>query len=110
MEAGLLVVDEVHNIAGGDDATRYDALSTLAHAIPRLLLLSATPLLHNEDTFLRMLHLLDPDVYRLDDAEGFRRRVRGPPSAWNCLLHVQVGRSGVPTAREGRHATRHVRG
>ena len=76
MEAGLLVVDEVHNIAGGDDATRYDALSTLAHAIPRLLLLSATPLLHNEDTFLRMLHLLDPDVYRLDDAEGFRRRVR----------------------------------
>ena len=75
-EAGLLIVDEVHNIAGGDDATRYDALSTLAHAIPRLLLLSATPLLHNEDTFLRMLHLLDPDVYRLDDADSFRRRVR----------------------------------
>ena len=75
-EAGLLIVDEVHNLASGDDRARYDALSTLAHAVPRLLLLSATPLLHNEDTFLRMLHLLDPDVYRLDDAEAFRRRVR----------------------------------
>ena len=76
LRAGLLIVDEVHNIAGEDDTGRYDALRTLAHAVPRLLLLSATPLLHNEDTFLRMLHLLDPDVYRLDDVEGFRRRVR----------------------------------
>jgi len=74
--AGLLIVDEVHNLAGGADPDRYAALSSLAHAVPRLLLLSATPLLHNEDTFLRMLHLLDPDVYRLDDIDGFRRRVR----------------------------------
>jgi ATP-dependent helicase HepA len=76
-EAGLLVVDEVHNLAAGStESDAYNTLKTLALAVPRLLLLSATPLLHNEDTFLRMLHLLDPDVYRLDDVEGFQRRVR----------------------------------
>lgn len=74
--AGLLIVDEAHHLAGGEGSPRYAALSSLAHAVPRLLLLSATPLLHNEGTFLRMLHLLDPDVYRLDDIDGFRRRVR----------------------------------
>lgn len=76
-DAGLLVVDEVHNLAAGPTESHgYSALKTLALAVPRLLLLSATPLLHNEDTFLRMLHLLDPDVYRLEDVEGFQRRVR----------------------------------
>lgn len=75
-DAGLLVVDEVHNLAAGTESHDYNALKTLALAVPRLLLLSATPLLHNEDTFLRMLHLLDPDVYRLEDVEGFQRRVR----------------------------------
>ncbi|HUP86875.1 MAG TPA: protein DpdE [Acidimicrobiales bacterium] len=75
--AGLLVVDEVHNLsAGPTESQEYSALKTLAVAVPRLLLLSATPLLHNEDTFLRMLHLLDPDVYRLEDIEGFQRRVQ----------------------------------
>ena len=74
--AGLLIVDEVHNLAGATDPAPYTALTRLAHAVPRLLLLSATPLLHNEETFLRMLHLLDPEAYRLDDIDGFRRRVR----------------------------------
>jgi ATP-dependent helicase HepA len=76
-DAGLLVIDEVHNLAAGaSESASYAALTTLAHAVPRLLLLSATPLLHNEYTFLRMLHLLDPEVYRLEDVDGFRRRVR----------------------------------
>jgi ATP-dependent helicase HepA len=93
-EAGLLVVDEVHNIASGGDSARYVALSTLAHAVPRLLLLSATPLLHNEDTFLRMLHLLDPDVYRLDDVDGFRRRVQDRQTLGRAFFTF---RSDVPS-------------
>lgn len=76
-EAGLVVVDEVHNLAGQvEESDAYAALKALALSVPRLLLLSATPLLHNEDTMLRMLHLLDPDVYPLEDVDGFRRRVR----------------------------------
>lgn len=79
--AGLVVVDEVHHLAalssaGGADRHRYTALAQFTAAVPRLLLLSATPLLSNEQTFLAMLHLLDPDIYRLSDIEGFRRRIR----------------------------------
>jgi ATP-dependent helicase HepA len=80
-DAGLVVIDEVHHIAAlageeGETARPYELLANLAVGVPRLLLLSATPLLHNERTFLGMLHLLDPDVYPLDDYEGFRRRVQ----------------------------------
>lgn len=79
-DADLVVVDEVHNLAAlyddpNDGDNRYRSLVELAEAVPRLLLLSATPLLNNERTFLAMLHLLDPDVYSLDDLDGFRRRV-----------------------------------
>ena len=81
IKAGLVVVDEAHHLAAlasaGDDAGhRYAVLAGLTAAVPRLLLLSATPLLNNERTFLAMLHLLDPDIYQLHDIEGFRRRIR----------------------------------
>lgn len=81
-QAGLLVVDEVHHmaaLAGADDASATDVYAGLIEftkAVPRLLLLSATPLLNNEQTFLAMLHLLDPEIYSLSDLDGFRRRVR----------------------------------
>jgi ATP-dependent helicase HepA len=77
----MLVVDEAHRIAGGafsDDAAqriRYDRLRSLASGVPRLLLLSGTPVLHQEDQFLAMLHLLDPNAYLLSDRDSFRRRV-----------------------------------
>lgn len=79
--AGLVVVDEVHHLAalansGGDGLHRYEILAELTSVVPRLLLLSATPLLNNERTFLSMLHLLDPEVYHLSDIQGFQRRVR----------------------------------
>ena len=48
-------------------------LADFAHRAKRLLLLSATPVLHHEAAFLAMLHLLDPDAYALEDLDGFRR-------------------------------------
>lgn len=74
----LTVVDEAHLLtssAGGEGQASYEALRALAHSSRGLLLLSATPVRSNEDGFLRMLHLLDPDAYSLDDVEEFRRRV-----------------------------------
>ncbi len=61
----MLVVDEAHRIAPGafslDPAERraYEQLRSLAVAVPRVLLLSGTPVLHQEEGFLAMLHLLD---------------------------------------------------
>ena len=78
----MVVVDEAHRAAlkafDPDHRERklYERLRDLAERVPRLLLLSGTPVLHQEDGFLAMLHLLDPEGYRLEDREPFRRRVR----------------------------------
>ncbi|HYH66862.1 MAG TPA: protein DpdE [Urbifossiella sp.] len=82
--AGLVVVDEAHQLARwvGEPARsparkRFEAIRTLV-TDPRtgLLLLSATPTLHSDETgFQALLHLLDPVVYPLGDLEGFRERL-----------------------------------
>lgn len=76
--AGMLVVDEAHHLSHRGSATRdrlYAMLQAHARMTPRLLLLSATPVLGDEAGFLRLLHLLDPVVFPLDDVEGLRRRI-----------------------------------
>ena len=77
----ILIVDEAQHIAALWEhnertmAARYTRLVALAHRVQRLLLLSATPVLHQEAAFLAMLHLLDPQVHDLNDLDGFRARV-----------------------------------
>lgn len=77
--ATLVVVDEAHHVADpkGSDAIQrlYALLQRAAHSAERLLLLSATPIVRNEAGFLRMLHLLDPVVYPLEDYERFRVKI-----------------------------------
>ncbi|MGA5537816.1 protein DpdE [Mycolicibacterium nivoides] len=79
--ADLLVVDEAHNLArlriSDDDEMRkrYQNLTSIALQSPRLLLLSATPVLHNEDIFLGMLRLLDPSLYGQATSDDLRKRV-----------------------------------
>ncbi len=76
--AGMLVVDEAHHLSRQSTAQQrqlYELLESHARRVPRLLLLSATPVLGNAVEFLRVLHLLDPVVFPLDDLEGFKRRI-----------------------------------
>ncbi len=81
MEAGMVVIDEAHQIArfAHDEAPEkrgiYEALQAVTQVTDKLLLLSATPVLHNEAGYLAMLHLLDPALYDLDDVEGFRKTI-----------------------------------
>jgi ATP-dependent helicase HepA len=78
----MLIVDEAHRVAlrafDADSKQRsyFDALRQVARVVPRVLLLSGTPVLHQEDGFLAMLHLLDADAYPLEQREAFRRRIR----------------------------------
>lgn len=69
----LLVVDEAHMLAktSGPMDRPYRDLAAVAHAVPRLLMLSATPFSRNEITHLALLHLLDPQLFRWEDREGF---------------------------------------
>ncbi|MGO9791894.1 MAG: protein DpdE [Solirubrobacteraceae bacterium] len=93
----LLVIDEAHRIAAGCNsestelARRYDAIRDLAHEVPRLLLLSATPVLHRERDFLAMLHLLDPDTYRVVDPAAFTARVQDRERIAELLLALSPG-------------------
>ncbi len=76
--AGMLVVDEAHHLskqATAEQRELYELLRSHALSLPRLLLLSATPVLGNAEEFLRVLHLLDPVVFPLDDLDGFKRRI-----------------------------------
>lgn len=77
--ATMLVIDEAHHVAGeamDRFVQLYDCLRLRVPSIDRLLLLSATPVLRNETGFLRMLHLLDPVMYSLDDIERFRDKIK----------------------------------
>lgn len=78
---GFLILDEAQHIAAMAESTDpsqqecFAICQQLAHRVDRLLLLSATPALNHERTFLAMLHLLDPVTYRLEDVAGFKERV-----------------------------------
>ena len=71
-DAKMIVIDEAHHLCAwatsSDKGERqiFERVRSITEAPKqRLLLLSATPVLHNEQGFLAMLHLLDPSVYRM---------------------------------------------
>jgi ATP-dependent helicase HepA len=69
----LLVVDEAHHIF--ESGEWADDLTKVARASHRLLLLSAAPVTGHEKTLLKMLRVLDPDVYDQDTPESFSTKV-----------------------------------
>lgn len=80
----FVILDEAHQIASGWNHPLHDLRRKRFESVrrltapancPRLLLLSATPVRRNEDSFLALLHLLDPLVYRLEDWKAFREKV-----------------------------------
>jgi ATP-dependent helicase HepA len=68
----LLVVDEAHRLTKEDDSA-YRRVRDAALQAPGVLLLSATPLLQEPASLLRMLHLLSPEVHPLEDIEPFEQ-------------------------------------
>lgn len=83
-KANLLVVDEAHHVASnatdGKQKELYDMVETVAEKVGRILLLSATPALRNEVGFLRLLHLLDPVAYKIDEVDNFRDKIKNRQS------------------------------
>jgi len=74
-EIDFMIVDEAHQVVG--DARLYERIREMSdpELCPKLLLLSATPILGNEDGFLDLLHLIDPFVNRIEDRAGFKERI-----------------------------------
>lgn len=99
--ADVVVVDEAHNLARLSDSDRpalrrrYESLAKIALASPRLLLLSATPVLHNEHVLLAMLRLLDPQVYGTSGLSDLRERVASRATLGRVLLGMNATLPGV---------------
>jgi ATP-dependent helicase HepA len=93
--AGLLIVDEAHNLAAlansdqPDLAARYTKLAETATESTRLLMLSATPALNNEPVFLQMLKLLDPAVYTDVSVDDLRKRLAARAGLGRIFLGLQ---------------------
>lgn len=76
--AQMLVVDEAHHLSSevnDDGDSIFGLIREHSSSVQSMLLLSATPALSNAVGFQRMLHLLDPVVFPLDDIDGFNRLI-----------------------------------
>jgi ATP-dependent helicase HepA len=105
----LLVVDEAHRLIAlakseGDSAA-FARLQELAFKAPKLLLLSATPALGDEERLLALLNLLDPASYSRTDLPGFRRRVQERQQIGRLLLTLQSGASAFVLRQQAKRAT-----
>lgn len=71
----LLVVDEAHELARSEspEGEPYRQLASVAHQVPRLLLLSATPFSRRVTSHLALLHLLAPDQFKWSDVDDFEQ-------------------------------------
>jgi ATP-dependent helicase HepA len=105
----LLVIDEAHRLVAQASHTPQAFVRLAAFCHPtrtrHLLLLSGTPVLHRESELLALLHLLDPDVYQLGEADAFSRRLarRGPIGS----AYAQLARARTPALRH--HAATRLR-
>lgn len=93
--AKMIVVDEAHHLSSwawsilDSERETFELVSQATNDLRlRVLLLSATPVLHNEKSFLAMLHLLDPQVYPLNSLDSFKERVRLRQEIAECMLSL----------------------
>ena len=83
----LLVVDEAHRIT--PTSSSYAALTRLSGNSLRVLLLSATPMIGNEEAFLSLLKWLDPDRWQTETLDRFRRHVEQSQEYGRLLLGLR---------------------
>ena len=90
----MLVVDEAHRTAMfafqhfAPEHVRYEKLRELAKMSRSVLLLSGTPVLHQETGFLAMLHLLDPTAYPLSDLQKFKETINERQTVAEALMDL----------------------
>jgi ATP-dependent helicase HepA len=99
-KAKMVVIDEAHHLCSWAWSTNFEErgiFEVVKHGVEslnrRLLLLSATPVLNNEHSFLAMLHLLDPQVYPLNSLDQFKQRVRMRQEIAECMLSLNENES-----------------
>jgi ATP-dependent helicase HepA len=83
----LLVIDEAHRCAG--KFSNHAILTRMAQGADKLLLLTATPMIGNETTFLGLLRWLDPARWAGESEAAFERHVRSSQDYGRLLLGLR---------------------
>jgi ATP-dependent helicase HepA len=97
----LFVIDEAHisaEWAFNDDPAinlGFFKIRDIAQTTQRVLLLSGTPVLYREKEFLAMLHLLDPQGYRLSDVDSFRKRIEARQTVAEAIVDFSDEANGM---------------
>lgn len=97
----LFVIDEAHISAewafNEDPAINlgFFKIRDIAQTTQRVLLLSGTPVLYREKEFLAMLHLLDPQGYRLSDVDSFRKRIEARQTVAEAIVDFSDEANGM---------------
>jgi ATP-dependent helicase HepA len=106
----LLIVDEAHHVVMGGTMAEsmpvQSAIARLATAVPRLLLLSATPPVGEEDRLFGLVHLLDPALYPLSERDAFKQKVSERGRIGRLLLALQPGSASLPLRQAANQAKR----
>lgn len=91
-DSDLLVVDEAHVLVQDSDqnTTPYRQLASFAREVPKLLLLSATPVTSRYTTHLGLLHLLAPELYSWDDRDAFEHRYVRRSELARCVFSLEA--------------------
>jgi len=71
----VIVVDESHRITSEENQSLYSALANEVRSDACLLLLTATPMRGNRLDFLKLLHLIDPQAYSLNEVDKFDKQL-----------------------------------
>ena len=87
----LLVVDEAHRVVQGK--ATFETAFKLSKACRRLLLLSATPVIGNEQAFLDLLRCLDPDRWESESLANFKQHVLRSQEYGRLLLGLRADAS-----------------
>lgn len=67
----LVIIDEAHHLR--KNQSLYDYICQLTATAPGVLILTATPIQRHAEEYLALLRLLDPQRYRTESVESFRR-------------------------------------
>lgn len=95
-EFDTLVLDEAHHLVSSRNPSGvpFAQLAHLAHSVRRLYMLTATPVLGDAEETLRLLHLLDKQMYPLDDLPRFRQKLQKHEDYGKVLISLTPGLPG----------------
>lgn len=93
-DCDMLVVDEAHKITGSPFDRFYSSIKRTLKPNSGLLLLTATPMRGNLGDYLKLLHLVDPESYPIEEESQFKRRLELREEGSRLIDYIKV--AGIP--------------